>query len=354
MSAEANPFGSQAIAARQGDALVAVEQSRAIAETQAAMVIAKKFPRDPIVATDRILNACSRPTLADQALYAYSRGGSDITGPSIRLAEMLAQNWGNLAFGIRELEQRAGTSTVEAFAWDIETNVRQTKTFQVQHVRDTKKGSYALTDGRDIYETVANQGARRLRACILGVIPGDVVEAAVNQCEVTMKAKADTSPEAMKKMEVAFEAYGVTREQIEARIQRRIEAIQPAQVASLKKIYASLRDGMSVPADWFEVAPPVEGEAQKPATGAAALKEAAAKRKPKPAADPTAQQEAELDGIGKPTNGAPTVAAIGDLISKAATLDQLAAARDLIRSAPEEFRESLDADAAAKLAELSK
>jgi hypothetical protein len=79
-----------------------------------------------------------------------------------------------------------------------------------------------------------------------------VTEAAVSQCEITMSAKADTSPEATRRMVAAFEAFGVTKEQIEQRIQRRIDAIQPAQVVSLKKIYASLRDGMSRPADWFE------------------------------------------------------------------------------------------------------
>ncbi len=67
-----------------------------------------------------------------------------------------------------------------------------------------------------------------------------------------MKTKADTSPEATQKMIAAFGAFGVTKEQIEKRIQRRLDSIQPAQVVSLKKIYTSLRDGMSSPADWFE------------------------------------------------------------------------------------------------------
>jgi hypothetical protein len=131
---------------READAMVAVEQSRAIAETQAAMVIAKKFPRDPIAAMDRILNACTRPTLAEAgALHVQPRRHRDHR-PEHPRCRALAQKWGNMQFGIRELEQRAGESTVEAFAWDIETNTRQVKVFQVKHVRDTKKGSYALTD----------------------------------------------------------------------------------------------------------------------------------------------------------------------------------------------------------------
>ncbi|WFQ80232.1 hypothetical protein PXH59_03430 [Xenorhabdus sp. SF857] len=230
-----------------------LKSSIALQEVQAAMVIAKKFPRDPIMAMDRILQACTRPTLAESALYSYSRGGAEVTGPSIRLAEAVAQNWGNIQFGIRELEQKNGESTVEAFAWDIETNTRQVKTFTVPHVRFTRNGKKKLEDPRDIYELVANQGSRRLRACILGVIPGDVVEAAVNQCDVTLRSNADTSPEAIKKMVEVFKAeFGVTSEQIQKRIQCRVEAMRPAQMVQMKKIYASLRDGMSSVDDWFE------------------------------------------------------------------------------------------------------
>lgn len=250
----ANPFGANNQVAQRvgGNAAAQSDQQRAIAEVQAAMMIARMNPRDPILAMDRILNACARPTLADQAVYSYAKGGTDITGPSIRLAETMAQNWGNMQFGIRELEQSEGESTVQAYAWDVETNTRREITFQVPHVRHTKKGQYQLEDPREIYELVANQGARRLRACILAVIPGDVTEAAVNQCDMTMRTKADTSPEAIQKMLQAFEAFNVSKEQIEARIQRRVDAIQPAQIVSLKKIYASLRDGMSKAEDWFE------------------------------------------------------------------------------------------------------
>jgi len=245
--------GAPIVARPQMQALVEVEQQRAMAEVQSAIVLAKKFPRNPIESMDRIATACQRPGLAEQALYSYARGGTEITGPSIRLAEAIAQNWGNVQFGVKELEQRSGESTVEAFAWDMESNVRQIKVFQVKHTRHTKKGSYRLEDPRDIYEAVANQGARRLRACILGIIPGDVIDAAVTQCEGTLKAKADTSEAAMKKLVEAFRAFGVTKEQIEKRIQRRLDTITPAQLIQLRKIYNSLKDGMSTVPDWFEM-----------------------------------------------------------------------------------------------------
>lgn len=289
--ASPNPFSGQ-VAARpsaSNNAVAQSDQQRAVAEVQAAMMIARMNPRDPIVAMERILNACTRPTLADSAVYTYSRGGADVSGPSIRLAEAMAQSWGNMQFGIRELDQRNGESTVQAFAWDVETNTRREVTFQVPHIRYTRSGSKRLEDPRDIYEMVANQGSRRLRACILAVIPGDVTEAAVKQCEVTMKTAADTSPEAMKRMVEAFAPYGISQKQIEKRIQRRLDAIQPAQVVSLKKIYASLRDGMSSAADWFDPEDQTASDQPQQGTKTDAVKDAIQRRRQPAASVPVEQ-----------------------------------------------------------------
>jgi hypothetical protein len=277
------------VAARPNGALANTDQSRAIAEVQAALYIARTNPRDTIRALDLIVQDCTRPGLAERALYSYSRGGTDITGPSIRLAEAISQRWGNLQVGIRELEQRPGESVVQAYCWDVETNTRREVTFTVPHVRDTKGGRKALTDARDVYEITANQGARRLRACILAVIPSDIVDAAVDQVEKTLHTKADVTPERIKKMVEAFGAYGVTKGQIEARIQRRLDAITPALFVQLTKIYNSLKDGMSAAADWFEPEQGAAGQGEPAkAAGVAGLKERirGAAEKPAKTAEP--------------------------------------------------------------------
>ena len=297
-------------ATQSSQALIETASRREMAEVQGMIVLAKKFPRDEKRALDRILNACARPTMAEVAVYEYSRGGTPITGPTIRVAEMIAQNWGNIQFGIRELEQRHGESTVEAFAWDLETNTRQSKVFQVPHLRHTRAGTTVLKDPRDIYEMVANQGARRLRACILGVIPGDVVEAATEQCETTMRTKVDITPDSLKAMLEKFEAFGVTKEQIEARIQRRLDTITPAQFVNLRKIYNSLKDEMSKPGDWFQKpdsgdGPGQDGGAAAPASaGKSRLGAKLAKAKKAPAAEP------------EPETNVPTDSERDDLISR--------------------------------------
>ena len=51
------------------DASVQVASQRELAEVQGMIVLAKKFPRDEKRAMDKILNACSRPGMAEVAVY---------------------------------------------------------------------------------------------------------------------------------------------------------------------------------------------------------------------------------------------------------------------------------------------
>lgn len=320
MSTVDSPFAMQRLPASVATAGASQNQSRELAETQTKYLMAQKFPRDVVAAMDRILNAFTRPTLAEKAEYQFARGGSDISGPSIRAAEAIAQQWGNMEQGFRELSRGNDSdgipfSEVEAFCVDLEGRSSKRLQFIVRHWRDTKSGGYKLKDERDIYELIANQAQRRVRACILAMIPGDVTEAAMSQVEVTLKSTADTSPEAMQKMIAAFAPWGVQKEHIEKRIQRRIDAIQPAQVVMLKRIYASLRDDMSVPADWFEIEP--TGEPGKPIvappkakntapTAAASADPATGETTPPPAAAVIDQADAPDVGASAPATAEPS------------------------------------------------
>lgn len=229
--------------------------NRQTQEVQAAMIIAKKFPRDEYEAVEKIKRACQRVTLATQAVYTYPRAGTDVSGPSIRLAESLAQNWGNIDYGIIELEQKSGKSEMMAYAWDLETNTRVTKIFTVEHVRDTKGGRKALTDARDIYEATANFGVRRMRACILGVIPGDVVEMAVDECKATIRNDLDKKPikEQIDGMIKSFgDKYGITRKQIEKFCGMNCAELGKEELINLRGIYGALKDGQAKPEDYFQ------------------------------------------------------------------------------------------------------
>src|SRR5690625_2850631 len=227
--------------------------SREMEEVKGQIFMARQFPRNVFQAEQRILDACKRPSLAETAIYSYPRGGARVEGPSIRLAEVLAQNWGNIAFGVKELEQKDGESVAMAYAWDLETNVRQERVFTVKHSRFARGKLNKLTDPRDIYEMVANNGSRRVRACILSIIPGDIVEKAIEECNKTLagnnkKPLKDRISDALKAFK---EKYRVTQEQIEERFGYNVDAFTERDLLDLVKIFNSLKDGMSKVDDWF-------------------------------------------------------------------------------------------------------
>jgi hypothetical protein len=229
-------------------------KSREMAEVQSQIFLAKQFPRNEVQAEMKILNACKRKSLAETALYQYPRGSTTVTGPSIRLAEAIAQYWGNINFGIKELEQKNGESTVVAYAWDMETNTRQEKVFQVKHERYAKGKMNRLTDPRDIYELVANNGARRLRACILGVIPGDIVDNAVAQCNLTLQSAYEEplKDRVVKILQWFHKQYGITQEMVEARLGHNVESFTEQDFVTLRSINQSLKDGMAKREDFFK------------------------------------------------------------------------------------------------------
>ncbi|GAQ17994.1 hypothetical protein OPHB3_1933 [Oceanobacillus picturae] len=237
-----------------GGTLAQASSSREMEEVKGQIFMARQFPRNVFDAENRILDACKRPALAQTAVYTYPRGGTKVEGPSIRLAEVLAQNWGNLSFGVKELEQREGESVALAYAWDLETNVRQEKVFTVKHSRKAGGKLKKLDDPRDIYELVANNGSRRVRACILGVIPGDIVEKAVEECNKTLQGngKGPLKDRLATALGAFKDNYRITQDQIEERMGYNISAFTERDYADLIKIYTSMKDGVSKADDWFK------------------------------------------------------------------------------------------------------
>jgi len=283
-----------------GGAMVQVNTGRVVQEVQAAMTVAKHFPRDVTGAAERIRKSCERRGLAAKAVYNYPRGDKRVTGPSIRLAEVMAQNWGNLDFGIIEIEQQEGESTVMAYCWDLETNVRQTKIFQVKHERHKKGGVVThLRDPRDIYETVANQGARRMRACILGIIPGDIQEMALEQCSKTMAGSEKDVPIAQRiqKMVAAFAEFQVTPEMIERKVGYKLAVCNEYDLEDLRGIYTSLKDNMSGREDWFdlETTDAVESHREQARAAREGQQSEPAADPPEAAPDPPADEPSDED-----------------------------------------------------------
>lgn len=243
---------SQRVAApdRMGQA-TAVEQARAVAEVQARVVVARQCPRDIAGATRAMRETCAQMGLAERAFYSYPRGKDKkgkpiiISGPSVHLARELARVWCNVEYSVNELrrDDRAGQSEMLAYAWDLETNTRNSAVFIVPHFRDKSDGRpQQLTDMRDIYENNANNGARRVREAIFNVLPVWFTEEAKTLCAKTL-ADGGGRPIAQRVADAidAFENIGVKVPELEARIGSAAAEWTPQDIAQLGILITSIQ-----------------------------------------------------------------------------------------------------------------
>lgn len=225
----------------------AIEQSRAVAEVQAAIVVAQKCPRSISDAVDMMRESCRQTALAERAFYRFPRAGGMVTGPSVHLARELARCWGNVQYGVAELrrDDEHGQSEMQAYAWDVQTNTRSIQVFVVPHKRDKRGGPERLVDMRDIYENNANNGARRLREAIFAIIPPWFVEEAKELCAAALtdgggKPLAQRIVDSVKAFD---EQFGVTVDQLEQKLGRNRDRWTDHDIAQLTVTFKSLRRG---------------------------------------------------------------------------------------------------------------
>lgn len=260
MSTDVVPLPSDKLTAARSDFIsqtTAVEQARAVAEVQAAVLVAQQCPRSLHGAVESMRESCRQKGLADRAFFKFPRAGGSVSGPSIHLARELARCWGNVDYGIRELRRDdvGHYSEMQAWAWDQETNTRTSNTFVVPHKRDKKGGPEVLTDLRDIYESNANQGARRVREAIFAILPTWFTEEAKELCMATLSDGGGKSLAAqVADIVKAFDSYGVKADRLEAKVGAPRSEWTPQDIALLKVSGASIKQGTVSADDEF---PPV-------------------------------------------------------------------------------------------------
>lgn len=232
---------------------VFIEGSRAIAEAQGKLVIAKQFPRDETNAYANAIRSCKRPSMAETAFYSFPKGGATVNGVSIRFAEELARCWGNIEHNTKELSRDKGKSEMQAYCWDMETNTIASQTFTNPHYREVRGKMEELRTDRDIYENNANMAARRKRAMILAILPNWLVEDCIIECKKTIAGKNDEPlADRVRKMVVAFEKYGVSIDMIEKRLKRKVSTMTSDDFVDYIGIFNAIKDKQSTVAEWFE------------------------------------------------------------------------------------------------------
>lgn len=237
-----------------------VESHRAVAEVAAAVRVAQDNPRDTSRAVEQMRDVCGRLAVAERAFYQVPNRGS---GLSVHIARELARIWGNADYGVRELarDDEAGESEMQAWAWDVETNTRSTRSFIVPHAKSTKQGRKALVDLNDIYLNNQNIGARAVRECIFSILPGWLTSEAEQILSATLKRGDGASVESRRESAVEkFRDLNVSEKQLAAYVGKDKGHWAAGDLANLTRAYMSItQDGIPAKDFFPEVAVEIPG-----------------------------------------------------------------------------------------------
>lgn len=251
------------------------------ADIQSAIVVAKRFPRDEDAAFEKLMKACKRPSFAEDAEYVFPRGVQSVRGPSVNLAREAARVWGNIQYGLTITRDDPGSRQIQGWAWDVETNTRITAEDDFRKLIYRKKDGWVEPDERDLRELTNRRGAILIRNCILQLLPKDLIEDAVARTHETLKSKAAEDPEgSRKKIIESFSSIGVSAEMLKTYLGHPIAQSSPTEIANLRPIFQSIRDGNSTWKQYVEPSPEEQSEDLKAKTEAkvAELKEKIAER----------------------------------------------------------------------------
>ena len=264
--AKTSPKGFESGGYKPTDIVSADPASIAAAESakqrfQAAYVMAKTYPRNQDQSRQNILDACRRPMFAEKAEYSKPVGGSKITGPSIRFAELALREWGNVISDSQVVYENDEIRRLKVYLTDLETNTQFTKEICVNKTveRKSSKGREVISERTNSYgdkvyivkatdDELLNKEAalisKALRNEGLRLIPGDIIEEALEVATETRSKKTKADPDAQKRKVVdAFSGIGIKVKDIELYLGHSISQVSPKEIDDLRSVYQSVKDG---------------------------------------------------------------------------------------------------------------
>ena len=159
-----------AIVAEQEENQMTVVQR---AELDVQISTAKAYPRVARKCLDNaVMIATMNKEIAESCIYSLPRSNKDITGPSVRLAEIVMSEWGNIHAGYRVLHADQKHVHSEAVVWDLEKNNRITAQV-ARKILDKDGKRYS----EDMVTTTGSAGSSiALRNALFRIIPKSITE----------------------------------------------------------------------------------------------------------------------------------------------------------------------------------
>ena len=159
------------------------------AEIDQQISTAHAYPRSPARARDRMISlATMDEKMSEECIYSVPRGGKQIRGPSIRLAEIVAGCWGNIRVAARVTHEDRIERYVEAEAivHDLENNMgwiararrrielkKGRKTVDLDMIQLAGGAAMAVARRNAIFAAVPKPVWARAQEAVEAVIKGD-------------------------------------------------------------------------------------------------------------------------------------------------------------------------------------
>ncbi|MBQ0054282.1 MAG: hypothetical protein KBS89_07500 [Bacteroidales bacterium] len=260
---------------------------------------AKKYPRDITLSVSRIAAlATVNEEVAEECFYSLRRQGksgeSVINGPSVRLAEIVAQNWGNLRAQAQIISNDGKFIVARGICHDLETNYAVS--VEVQRRICDKYGKPFSDDMQVVTSNAA--AAIAYRNAVFKVVPMSLLSGAVEQIKEKANGETENLPEVRQKMLKYYAGIGVTEPMILSFLGiGTVDEIDSKMVSELRGIKNAIKEHDTTPEEQF-INPYREKEKQKTANrqqAATAGKVAQAMAKQKASPEPAGAQEAADD-----------------------------------------------------------
>lgn len=206
---------------------------------------AKQYPRSiSRCANNAVAIATMDKDTAQSCGYALPRGGKPITGPSVHLAKIIAQQYGNLRAEAKVVEITDKQVVSRGTAWDLENNYAVS--FEVRRSIIGRNGNRFSDDMITVTGNAANSIA--YRNAIFGIVPKSITDKAYKAAQHLITGDLSDEEKLIKRRDGAvkhfIDTYGITEEEvIKLCGKHTVNQIQADEIALLLGFAQSLKDG---------------------------------------------------------------------------------------------------------------
>lgn len=231
------------------------------AEYDIQIATAKKYPRSLARVKENALAIITMDkATAEQCRYALPRDGKTVSGPSVHLARIIVQQYGNIRVDARVKQITDRQIISEAVCFDLETNYAVK--VEVRRSIIGRKGRF-----NDDMITMTGNAANSIafRNAVFSVIPKGITDVCYNTAMHMITGDLSDEAKLIKRRNEIIEkmksTYNITEEQILSSIGlRSIGQVKAEQIADLISIGQAIKDGDTTVEMAFSINNPKDAE----------------------------------------------------------------------------------------------